>query len=214
VNELIEFLQTGSPVSDARLATMYAQCDDEVRSHLLDEVALSAAGGSPYALGLLLSLITEHGLATPAIRRYFNRAGSLHDGRVDDVYQEVLIAVSRSIHRYRGDSKFTTWLYSLARNVAVNELRRTRSTVSIDSELESEPEAGRFSSRAADRQIIEQAILDLPAIFRETVYLRDVQRLTYEEIAHRQGLAVNTVRSRLSRGRALLSAQLAEGLKR
>lgn len=138
----------------------------------------------------------------------------MEDGRVDDVYQEVLIAVSRSIHRYRGESKFTTWLFSLARNVAVNELRRTRSVVSIDSELESDGEAQRFSSRAADRQLIEEAILDLPTIFRETVYLRDVQRLTYEEIAHRQGLAVNTVRSRLSRGRALLSAQLAEGLKR
>lgn len=202
-------LQTGSPVSDARLETVYAEGNDEIRVHLLDEVALSAAGGSPYALRLLLSLITEYGLANPAIRRYHNR-----DGNVDDVHQEVLIAVSRSIHRYRGESKFTTWLYSLARNVAVNEVRRNRPTVSMDSELESEPEAPRFSSRAADRQLIEQAILDLPAIFRETVYLRDVQRLTYEEIAHRQGLAVNTVRSRLSRGRALLSAQLAEGLKR
>lgn len=207
-------LQTGSPVGDARLATIYAQGDNEVRGHLLDQVALSAAAGSPYALSLLLSLITDHGLATPAIRRYYNRGGSLKDGRVDDVYQEVLIAVSRSIHRYRGESKFTTWLFSLARNVAVNELRRTRSVVSIDSELESDGEAQRFSSRAADRQLIEEAILDLPTIFRETVYLRDVQRLTYEEIAHRQGLAVNTVRSRLSRGRALLTAQLAEGLKR
>lgn len=209
MDELIEFLQTGSPVSDARLAAIYAACGDESRSHLLDEVALSAAGGSPYALRLLLSLITDHGLATPAIRRYINRGGNL-----DDVYQEVLIAVSRSIHRYRGDSKFTTWLYSLARNVAVNELRRTRSSVSLDDERDSEREFERFSSRAADRQIVEQAILDLPAIFRETVYLRDVQRLTYEEIANRQGLAINTVRSRLSRGRALLSAQLADGLKR
>lgn len=208
MDELIEFLQTGSPVSDARLAGIYARSGSELRTHLLDEVALSAAGGSPYALGLLLSLISEHGLANPAIRRYLSK------GNVDDVHQEVLIAVSRSIHRYRGDSKFTTWLYSLARNVAVNELRRTRPTVSIDSSVESEFEAQRFSSRAADRQLIEQAILDLPAIFRETVYLRDVRRMTYEEIAHQQGLAVNTVRSRLSRGRALLSAQLAESQRR
>lgn len=128
--------------------------------------------------------------------------------------QEVLIAVTRSIHRYRGDSKFRTWLFSVARNSAIAELRRSRaasaSNQSFDEDLEGELEGERFSSRAVSRQLIENAVLGLPAMFREIVYLRDIEHLSYEEIAGRKGLALNTVRSRLSRGRALLSAQLAE----
>ena len=173
-------------------------------NRLLDGVAAEAAQGSPYALQLLLNLIAEHRLAYPGISRYI-----LSSSVQEDVAQEVLIAVSRSIHRYRGDSKFTTWLYAVARNAAVAELRRSQPTVSIDEELSSEAEGQRFSSRAADRQIIQVAISQLPAIFREIVYLRDIERMSYEDIAHREGLALNTVRSRLSRGRALLATQLA-----
>ncbi len=167
-------------------------------------MALQAAGGSPYALQLLLNLISEHRLAYPGISRHV-----LSLSVQEDVAQEVLIAVSRSIHRYRGDSKFTTWLFTVARNTAVAELRRSRPSVSYDDGSNSEQDALRFSSRATDRQIIQSAIAQLPAIFREIVYLRDIQRLSYEDIADREGIALNTVRSRLSRGRALLATELA-----
>ncbi len=204
VDELVADLRSGSPVVDARLATMYAGADPAVADRLLDSVATQAAGGSPYALQLLLNLISEHRLAYPGITRHiFSRSMQ------EDVAQEVLIAVSRSIHRYRGDSKFTTWLYTVARNTAVAELRRNRREVSYDDEPGNEQDGLRFSSRATDRQIIQGAIAQLPAIFRDIVYLRDIQRMSYEDIANREGIALNTVRSRLSRGRALLAAQLA-----
>ncbi|MDH3301952.1 MAG: sigma-70 family RNA polymerase sigma factor [Acidimicrobiia bacterium] len=167
-------------------------------------MAVQAAAGSPYALQLLLNLISEHRLAYPGISRHV-----LTRSVQEDVAQEVLIAVSRSIHRYRGDAKFTTWLYTVARNTAVAELRRSRPAVSYDDDSAGEHDALRFSSRATDRQIIQAAIAQLPAIFREIVYLRDVQRLSYEDIANREGIALNTVRSRLSRGRALLATELA-----
>lgn len=172
-------------------------------------MALSAAAGSPYALHLLLSLIAEHNLAVPAISRYLSGPTVR-----EDVQQEVMIAVTRSIHRYRGDSKFRTWLFSIARNCAIAELRRSRNggaqVAEYNDELDGEIEAERFSSRAVSRHLIEKAVLGLPTIFRDVVYLRDIEHLSYEEIAGQQGLALNTVRSRLSRGRALLSAQLAE----
>ena len=204
VDELVAFLQSGSPVVDARLATIYADADSAVADRLLDSVALQAADGSPYALQLLLNLISEHRLAYPGISRHV-----LTRSVQEDVAQEVLIAVSRSIHRYRGDSKFTTWLFTVARNTAVAELRRSHPSVSYDDEVAEEPDGQRFSSMATDRQIIQAAIAQLPAIFREVVYLRDVQRLSYEDIASREGIALNTVRSRLSRGRALLATELA-----
>lgn len=189
---------------DARLATIYADADPVLADRLLDSVALQAAAGSPYALQLLLNLVSEHRLAYPGISRHV-----LTRSVQEDVAQEVLIAVARSIHRYRGDSKFTTWLYTIARNTAVAELRRSRPAVSFDDDSAGDQDSLRFSSRATDRQIIQAAIAELPAIFRDIVYLRDVQRLSYEDIANREGIALNTVRSRLSRGRALLATELA-----
>lgn len=116
--------------------------------------------------------------------------------------------MSRSIHRYRGEAKFTTWLHTVARNTAVAELRRAKPSVPID-EHDSQVDGLRFTSRAADRQILQLAISQLPAIFRDVVHLRDIERLSYGDIARREGIALNTVRSRLSRGRALLANQLA-----
>ena len=197
-------LRLGSPVLDARLASIYAKADQGLADRLLDAVAIQAAHGSPYALQLLLNLITEHRLAYPGISRFI-----LARSAQEDVAQEVLIAVSRSIHRYRGDSKFTTWLFTVARNTAVGELRRTQDNLPLDEDTGTEPEGLRFSSRAADRQIIQAAIAELPSIFRDVVYLRDIERLSYVDIAKREGIALNTVRSRLSRGRALLATQLA-----
>ncbi|MDH3295379.1 MAG: sigma-70 family RNA polymerase sigma factor [Acidimicrobiia bacterium] len=166
-------------------------------------MAVQAAAGSPYALQLLLNLITNHRLAQPALSRYLTSPAAK-----EDAHQEVLIAVSRSIHRYRGEAKFTTWLHTVARNTAVAELRRARPSVPID-EHDPQVEGLRFTSRAADRQILQLAISQLPAIFRDIVHLRDVERMSYDDIALRQGIALNTVRSRLSRGRALLANQLA-----
>lgn len=179
--------------------------DDEQRNEVLDGLANSAAAGSPFSLELLLAFVTEHHLATPAIGRHVQSAAV-----VEEVEQEVLIAVARSIHRYRGDSKFTTWLYSLARNTAVSELRRQRRTSTIDDDNYDDWTQRRVSSLVAERDMVREAVFSLPAVFRETVLLRDVERLSYSEIAERQGLAINTVRSRLSRGRALLAARLPE----
>ena len=183
----------------------YADGGEERAHEVLDALALSAAKGSPFALELLLGLVTDHRLAATAIGRHINSSSV-----AEEVEQEVLIAVARSIHRYRGDAKFTTWLYALARNTAVSELRRQRPTWTIEDETLDDAGQRRVSSLVAERDLVREAVFSLPPVFRETVLLRDVERLSYSEIAERQGLAINTVRSRLSRGRALLAARLPE----
>lgn len=197
-------LAKGSAKAEARLLAMYANADDPTADEILNLLAVAAADDSPYALEILLSLVTDYRLAAPAIARHV-RDSVL----AEEVEQEVLIAIARSIHRYRGDAKFTTWMWSLARNTAVSELRRQRTTSVVDDET-GDWSQRRVSSLVAERDMVREAVYSLPPVFRETVLLRDVERLSYSEIAERQGLAINTVRSRLSRGRALLAARLPE----
>lgn len=202
--DLVAQLTTGSATAESRLASLYAAGTEDIRTSILNELAVSAADGSPYSLELLLALVTEYRLATIAIERHV-RSTTI----AEEVEQEVLIAVARSIHRYRGDALFTTWLYALARNTAISEVRRQKSTAVIEEEKEYDTaEQRRLSSLVAERDLIREAVLSLPEVFRDTVLLRDVERLSYSEIAERQGLTINTVRSRISRGRSLLAARL------
>lgn len=201
---MVAQLAKGCAKAEARLLAMYANADGPTADRILNLLAMAAADDSPYALELLLALITDYRLAAPAIARHV-RDSVL----AEEVEQEVLIAIARSVHRYRGDAKFTTWLWSLARNTAVSELRRQRSSTVIDDEA-GDWSQRRVSSLVAERDMVREAVYSLPPVFRETVLLRDVERLSYSEIAERQGLAINTVRSRLSRGRALLAARLPE----
>ncbi|MGI9597263.1 MAG: sigma-70 family RNA polymerase sigma factor [Acidimicrobiales bacterium] len=187
------------------MTASFVDGEDEQSDDVLNQLANSAAAGSPFSLELLLGLVTDHRIAAPAIGRHVQSQAV-----IEEVEQEVLIAVARSIHRYRGESKFTTWLYSLARNTAVTELRRQRPTSTMDDESLDDWNQRRVSSLVAERDLVREAVYSLPPVYRETVLLRDVEHLSYSEIAERQGLAINTVRSRLSRGRALLAARLPE----
>ncbi len=203
VTDLVAQLETGSARAESRLASLFASGTEDLNAAILDQLAMSAAAGSPYALELLLGLMTEYRLAATAIERHVKSTTV-----AEEVEQEVLIAVARSIHRYRGEAMFTTWLYAIARNTAISELRKQKPTSAIEEEEYGTFDQRRVSSLVAERDLIREAVLSLPPAFRETVLMRDVERLSYSEIAERQGLTINTVRSRLSRGRALLAARL------
>ena len=170
-----------------------------MKDELLGDIAL-ARDGDDEAFGRLVAA-THADVFTLAFRLTGNR----HDAA--DVVQETYLRAYRSFGKFRGDAKFTTWLWSLARNTAVSELRRQRFETEVDDEM-GDLSQRRISSMVANRDLVREAVYSLPPAFRETVLLRDVERLSYSEIAERQGLAINTVRSRLSRGRALLAARL------
>ena len=127
---------------------------------------------------------------------------------IDDVAQDTLVAVASSIGSFRGESSFSTWLHRIARNRAVDHLRRQRSTVPLDER--DVGDAMRISSVIASQHTARAMVDQLPDHYREPMVLRELDRLPYAEIAERLGSNANTVRSHVARGRALLSRMFAE----
>jgi RNA polymerase sigma-70 factor (ECF subfamily) len=168
------------------------------RDAVLDLLARHAAAGSPLATELLLEAVDRFGVARGAVRRYL-----FDDHAVDDVLQDTLITVARSVTSFRGEARFTTWLHRVARNRAVDHLRRARSTEPLDGHDQSPTE--RMSSLIAGRQSVRQLLARLPERYRQPVLLRDVEGLPYAEVAARLGANLNTVKSLVARGRALVA---------
>ena len=133
-----------------------------------------------------------------------------------DATQEALIAMVRGLHRFDGRSAFSTWVYRIATNASLDELRRRRrrplSVVHDDdrADLEAADSSSALPfDQIADRELLERALLDVPEDFRIPVVLRDVADLDYQEIADTLDVPIGTVKSRIARGRGMLGAALA-----
>lgn len=195
-------------VAEARreaLREAAAAGDGDRLAALLDPLAARAAAGDRPALEQLLWAVDELALARPAVRALLvDRAD------VDDVLQDVLVAVAETIGGFRGDARFRTWLNGVARHKAIAHLRRRRDDAHLDDETPGVGDAARISSLLAERATLHDVLDGLPDHYRQALLLRDVHQLSYEQITERLGLGVNTVRSRVARGRALVAAALAE----
>lgn len=133
-----------------------------------------------------------------AMRMMSNRADAL------DATQETFVALFRRAHSFRGDAAFSTWLYRIAVN-ASHDLLRKRGR-SIPSDELNEPALARSPEDASAAQIdVSRALAQLPQEYREAVVLHDIGGATHEEIATTLGIAVGTVKSRISRGRKALA---------
>jgi RNA polymerase sigma-70 factor (ECF subfamily) len=173
------------------------------RDDALDLLARHAAGGSPLAAELLVEAIDQQGIARRAVRRFL-----FDDRAVDDVVQDTLVTVAQSIGSFRGESRLTTWVHRLARNRAVDHLRRARAADPLDDDHVGP--AARMSSMIVSRESVRQMLEELPPHYRDAVLLRDVERLPYADVAERLGLNLNTVKSHVARGRALLAHRVAQ----
>ena len=124
----------------------------------------------------------------------------------EDATQMALISIVRAIPSFDGRSKFSTWIYRIATNAALDEVRRIkRRPLPTDKESVYDSPAG-DQTQAVDAQMdVSAALAQLPEEYRTTIVLRHVADLDYEEIAAIQGVPVGTVRSRLARGRAQLA---------
>ena len=133
----------------------------------------------------------------------------------EDVAQETFIRAYRSLTRFRGDSSFKTWLYTIATNAARTGLeRRGRRSRLEDESLDDEAAplvAGDVPAGGADvettlvrRESIDRALAALPPDLRVAVVLRDVEGLDYKEIAAATGAPIGTVESRIFRARRRL----------
>lgn len=136
-----------------------------------------------------------------------------------DVVQDTFVKVYRYKDNYNSLAKFSTWIYTIAGNLARTEYqrKRRRNFFSISSFGEEDkpfdiPDNSNRPDVAADMsiksEIIQKALLKVRDSYREAVILRDVQELSYEEIAEIMKIEVGTVKSRINRGRAELQKYL------
>jgi RNA polymerase sigma-70 factor, ECF subfamily len=137
----------------------------------------------------------------------------------EDIVQETFLRVYRNRHRYHQVAKFSTWIYTIASNLAKTELRRrkVRNFFSISSKGEDEKDYDLVDTssdieRDVDgvlkSEIILKEINALPFHFKEAVLLRDIQDLSYEEISQILNVPLGTVKSRVNRGRSRLQKRL------
>ncbi|WP_028312946.1 RNA polymerase sigma factor RpoE [Derxia gummosa] len=141
---------------------------------------------------------------------------------IEDITQEAFIKAYRALPRFRGDAAFYTWLYRIAVNTAKNFLasQGRRAATLADSTVEeaetfedashlrevATPEAELMTKQIAET--VNRAMLDLPDELRTAITLREIEGLSYEEIAQSMGCPIGTVRSRIFRARDAIAAQL------
>ncbi len=181
-------------------------------------------------LDLALVKRVQHGDKTAfdlLVRKYQHRIAAVvsrfvHDhGECQDVVQDSFIRAYRALANFRGDSQFYTWLYRIAVNTAKNHLvasKRRPPGSDIDA-IDAEHYLGNARLHDSDtpehqllRQEIEQAVTatvaELPEELRQAITLREVEGLSYEEIAQLMGCPIGTVRSRIFRAREAIDARL------
>jgi RNA polymerase sigma-70 factor, ECF subfamily len=142
----------------------------------------------------------------------------------EDVAQEAFIKAYRAIPQFRGDSAFYTWLYRIAINTAKNAIvSRDRSPIDFDLDLQNIEESNSMQLRLADaetpesllqteeiRETVNRAIEALPEDLRTAIVLRELEGLSYEDIAQAMDCPVGTVRSRIFRAREAIDKRLSE----
>ena len=159
--------------------------------------------------------------------RIYNLARRMLGNAADaeDVLQEVLLQVVRKLPTFRGEAAFSTWLYRVAVNAALNYRRNraVREEHRVAEPLEDFDESGNHRVPVRPwvsapvhevldheaHQVIEEAIAKLPENYRDAYVLADVEQLPNAEIAHMLGLSVAAVKSRLHRARLLMRKALA-----
>lgn len=137
-----------------------------------------------------------------------------------DIVQDAFVMAFRKLHLFSGRSSFYTWLFQVARNVAISKLRSQKRPLSLDCRAEDSP-SGRVLDvedrgpapedrlrREEDVELLRAALDRLAEEFRAILVLREMDELDYEQIAEVLSIPVGTVRSRLHRARAQLRSEL------
>ena len=129
----------------------------------------------------------------------------------EEVLQEVFLTVYHKLKEFRFQSSFKTWVYRIAVNQAINYSRKAAKqrnrTVEYTEEFNAvsvNPEAGLNMEREAREKLVHKLLSDLNPEQRACIVLRNLEGLSYQEIAESLGININTVRSRLKRAREAL----------
>ena len=170
--------------------------------------------GDQAAFGLLVEKY-QHRLAKLVSRYIYDSS------EVEDVCQEALIKAYRAIGSFRGESAFYTWLYRIAVNTAKNYLisqgrRPPKTDIEAEDAVQTESgsamrETGTPEANALTRELAEavtKAVDDLPEDLKMAITLREIEGLSYDEIAEVMDCPIGTVRSRIFRARDAIDREL------
>ena len=138
----------------------------------------------------------------------YGLTGNRHDA--EDLAQDVFMKVYHNINSFKGESKFSSWLYRVTVNSAYDALRRNKhKPVSLDEfenfDIADTKERGDLLAK----ELIQQALTKIPYEYRVTLVLKEIEGLSYQEIAESLKISIGTVESRIFRGRAMLKDILA-----
>jgi RNA polymerase sigma-70 factor (ECF subfamily) len=176
-----------------------------------EELIARVLAGDEASYGTLVTRYRDY-VYTIAVRIVGN------DEDAEDVAQEAFVRAYRALPRFRGDSKFSSWLYRIATNRALTHLKRRRSrALTVDIESGSHVEAdviddGRGQELSPElmvrdgefRRAVRAAVLALPEQYRVVVTLFYLEERSYKEVAATLGIPMGTLKTHLHRARALL----------
>lgn len=182
-----------------------------------EELVALVARGDEGAFAVLLSRY-QKGLLTFCY-------GFMRDRqRAEDMAQETFLRMFRNAHRYKPVARFSTWIYRIAANLCINELKKLklRYTVSIDQPMSMDPESTKVVEKmAADTRqplteaeemelqgLLEEAIRHLPEDQRSTLIMVEYHHMPYRDIAKILGITVSAVKMRIKRARENLRYML------
>ena len=175
-----------------------------------DLIQAARSGDAP----ALEALLTRH---APAVLRFGQKMCG-HPEDAQDVLQEALLAAARGVKDFRGDSSFSTWLFTIVRSYCIKKRRVSKFAPAEMLSLDHDSSTARLASSvplpdeaASDNQLsreLEVAISELDEANREVLLLRDVEGLTAPEVASVLGISVDAVKSRLHRARVQVRARL------
>ena len=201
IHATIEFRSVGNPARAVWSNLMDRRTSDD--SHLVDRLRR----GDARAFDELVTAY-QHRVFSVALRMLRNR------GEAEEIAQEVFLRVHRAVGDFRGEAKLSTWLYAIASRLCLNRLASSDRRVT----REGDETLTRLASgdatpvdeleRSELEATLHRAIAELPEERRIVVVLRDLEGLSYEEIAAALDLELGTVRSRLHRARMDLKEKL------
>jgi len=171
-----------------------------------------------------------HELIRPCERGIYFLLLSLlkNETEAEDAAQETVIKVYLNLKSFRGDSQFRTWVLSIARNEGLGRLRRQTNRREDSLEAETDDQNGDFTpailtswreipTEALEKKelaaIVRAGIESLPEIYRNIIFLRDIEEMDIRETAAALGISEGAVKVRLHRARAMLQRRLAPQLK-